>query len=98
MARAKKASTLSVVDDPKSIGTYTSEDSGKYKAMITFETRGDLQVVGWHPKTDFSVTSTGGHEFEECDLSEGDWADYDEKADESVSITNFQFKVEASKK
>lgn len=28
------------------------------------------------------------------DLSEGDWADYDEENDLSVSITNFEYLVE----
>ena len=40
------------------------------------------------------MESSSGAIFENVDLSENDWADYDEKNDESVSITNLEYKIE----
>ena len=50
-----------------------------------------IEITNWRPHaTRFIVRSTGGATFEEVDLSEGDWADYDADNDLSVSITNLE--------
>lgn len=72
----------------------TADDSGEWVPIVAFEARGmDVTrlVLG---KDDLVVHSTGDTIFDEVDLSEGDWADYDAEADVSVSITDAQTKVE----
>lgn len=39
----------------------------------------------------FVVESVSGHRFEDVDLSD-DWADFDEKAGDSVSIMNLEWR------
>ena len=44
---------------------------------------------------EFIVVSEGGKTFDEdVDLSEGDWADYDDENDTPVSISTFESKIE----
>ena len=69
-----------------------SED---WHTIATFECRG-LEPVEFHPGTSFvalasaSDTIFGGEDAEEpLDLSDGDWAGYDEAGDESVGIYEF---------
>lgn len=67
---------------------YTIEDSGKDVRMVEIDARG-LDVVEFIPVGKFSAkgaeTTT---KFEEVDLEDGEWYDYDEKANEEVSITD----------
>jgi Eukaryotic protein of unknown function (DUF866) len=62
----------------------TDEDSCQFVPIAALECRG-LEPVGFECMGSgvFVVTSTGGVRFEadQVDLSEGDWADYDEKND-----------------
>mmetsp|Transcript_19470 Transcript_19470/g.29558 ORF Transcript_19470/g.29558 Transcript_19470/m.29558 type:complete len:158 (-) Transcript_19470:96-569(-) len=75
---------------------YTAEDSGSYVPLLAFECRG-LEPYAFHPMgNEIKVTSEGGGVFEsDVDLSEGDWADYDEENDLSVSISEFETKFES---
>jgi hypothetical protein len=75
---------------------YVAEDSGNYVAILAFECRG-LEPYEFHPLGDeFVVESEGGTVFDsDIDLSEGDWADYDEENDLAVSISEFQAKFES---
>lgn len=40
------------------------------------------------------VESEGGVTFEDVDLSEGDWGEYDEENDAAVAISEFETKFE----
>lgn len=81
------------VDVPRDL---TSEDSGEFVPVLAMECRG-LEPYAFHPMGgEFRVVSQGGVAFEEgVDLSEGDWADYDEENDLSVSINEFEAKIVA---
>jgi len=75
----------------------TENDSGTFVPILALECRG-LEPYAFHPHTgEFSVTSLGGMEFspDTIDLSDGDWADYDEENDLSVSISDFEAKFVA---
>jgi hypothetical protein len=75
----------------------TENDSGSFVPVLALECRG-LEPYAFRPHGgEFSVMSLGGMEFspESIDLSEGDWADYDEENGISVSITDFQSKFVA---
>ena len=81
------------VDVPRDI---TSDDSGEYVPVLAMECRG-LEPYAFHPMgNEFKVISEGGAVFDDdVDLSEGDWADYDEENNCSVSINEFESKIVA---
>lgn len=108
---AKKRSTLIVLDEAATKTalkkkkykeeftylTYPSEQSGNFVPVLAFECRG-LEPYAFHclGGDEFRVESEGGAMFEsDVDLSDGDWAEYDEEHDASVSIDKFQTKIEA---
>jgi hypothetical protein len=73
---------------------FTENDSGSFIPVLALECRG-LEPYAFHAKGgEFSLVSLGGMEFSQdnVDLSEGDWADYDEENGISVSVSNFQAK------
>lgn len=72
----------------------TGDDSDSFVPVLAFECRG-LEPYAFHPMSDeFVVTSTGGVEFDDdVDLSDGDWAEYDDENDASVSISSFESKL-----
>lgn len=45
----------------------------------------------------FRVESTSGTAFEDVDLSEREWMDYDEKLGESIGIYDLEWKLQAVK-
>ena len=45
----------------------------------------------------FTVTSKSGAVFEDVDLSEKEWMDYDEKLGESIGIYDLEWKLAAVK-
>jgi hypothetical protein len=56
-----------------------------------------MEPYAFHPLgNEFVVESEGGVKFEsDIDLSEGDWADYDEENDAALSISDFEAKFES---
>jgi hypothetical protein len=90
-------SYIKIVAVKKVDGSYNSKDGGKFATIAGFECRG-LTITRYIPGEDFSATSSGGTVFEGVDLTEGDWAEYDDSNgnDLSVSITNFESKIESS--
>ncbi|CAL5229987.1 g13420 [Coccomyxa viridis] len=75
---------------------YTAEDEGKFIGIVGFECRG-LEVTDWHPQDGFTVKSSSGAVFEDVDLSEKEWMDYDEKLGESIGIYDLEWKLQAVK-
>lgn len=89
----KVQSYMKIVDLKGVTGHYTEESSGEWVAVLALECRG-VVPVRWQVSRDFIAESAGGHYFEDVDLSEGDWAEYDEENDLAVSVTNVECKVE----
>ena len=56
-----------------------------------------MEPYAFHPLgNEFKVVSEGGAEFEQdVDLSEGDWAEYDEENDAAVGVNEFESKIVA---
>lgn len=72
----------------------TAETSGEWVPFLAFEARG-LDVTAVTVGGDnFKAVATSGTSFVP-DLSDGDWAEYDEPHELPVSITNIEIKVEA---
>ena len=107
---SKKRSTLTVLDEAETKTalkkkklngkffylSYTSENSDTFVPILAFECRG-LEPYAFHFLGDeFTVESEGGIKFEtDIDLSDGDWADYDEDNDVAVSLSGFETKIES---
>ena len=72
---------------------YTEDQSGEFVNILAVECRG-LEPIAWYPSLDFQVESTGGTSFKDVDLSDRDWAEFDEEHDLSVSITDVDYKIE----
>ncbi len=76
--------------------SYQEADSGKFVPILAIECR-SIEPTAWHPNFDFVAESTGGGIFDKVDLSDRDWAEFDEENDLSVSITNVEYKFELTK-
>jgi hypothetical protein len=96
---SKHESYLNVQEVKNVTRPFTSEDHGKFVPIIGFECRG-LEPVDWRPEDGFIVKAPSGTVWEDVDLSEKEWADYDEKSGESVSIMEleWEFRVHKEKK
>lgn len=84
---------IKVVTVKKVDGSYCAEDSGNFKTILGLECRG-LELIKYCPGEDYIVESSEGGIFECVDLTDGDWTEYDEKNDLSVSIMNFEHRIE----
>lgn len=70
---------------------YTADDVGKFKSVVTFDCRGGIEPIEFSPRTGWIAKGMeNGQTFEDIDLAEDDWADYDEKNKQSVGITEFK--------
>ena len=72
---------------------YEVGDSGDFVPVLAMDCRG-VEPYAFHAMGDeFVAMSEGGATFDsDVDLSEADWADYDEENDISVSISDFEAK------
>ncbi|KAF9980748.1 hypothetical protein BGZ75_008025 [Mortierella antarctica] len=72
--------------------TYDIENNDKFATIVTIECRG-LELVGFEPREGWKAKGAeSGTVFEDIDLTEGDWADYDEKSELPVAISNIEAK------
>lgn len=70
--------------------TYTSEDSGKFKTIVVFDCRG-IEPEEFSPRDGWIVKSSeNGPIFEDIDLSEDDWVEYDQKNQNSIGVYEFK--------
>ena len=79
--------------------TCNNSNSGSFVNILGLECR-NLEISKWHPSIDFIAygkedSNGDATVFDEVDLSDLDdgWCDYDEKTNESVSITNLQYEI-----
>lgn len=72
------------------IDKYTNEDQGKFKSIVTFDCRG-VEPVEFSPGEGWIVKiEESGKVFNEVDLSEKEWVEYDDKINQSVGIYDFE--------
>ena len=64
--------------------------------VVAFECRG-CEPVGWHPQTSCRVRTTGGKVFEDVDLEEREWCEFDDENDLSVEILGLEYAFSKSK-
>lgn len=86
---------------PESLHNYNIQDSNKFKTVAVFDCRG-LEPVEFEPRNGWMAKgykpsneeeeeegSETGTVFNEIDLSDKEWADYDEKSNLSTVITEW---------
>lgn len=82
----------------ESVKPYLSDDDNNYKAIIKFELRG-LEIISWDIRSGWVVSSSCSRTvFSDVDLSEKEWYEYDEEANESLSITDIKYQFVKLKK
>lgn len=63
---------------------------GKFKSIVSFDCRG-IEPIEFSPRSGWIAKAiNSGQIFEDIDLSEDDWADYDEKNNQSIGISEFK--------
>lgn len=68
---------------------YTADDAGSYKTVVVFDCRG-VEPFDFSPRAGWLVQSSeNGQSFEDVDLSEDDWVEYDQKNNNSVGVYEF---------
>ncbi|KAI9582918.1 UPF0587 protein CG4646 [Glossina fuscipes] len=91
-----RENTIDVVE--KSNDVYTEKDAGKFKTIVVFDCRG-AEPIEFSPRTGWIVQSAdNGQAFEDVDLSEDDWVEYDQKNQTPVGIYEFGAKFIKLKK
>ena len=73
-----------------SISEYNAEDSEELRTIARFEGRG-WNIVSFYPRGGFRCVSVNSETvFDNLDLNEGDWNEYDEKGECVVGIFNLK--------
>ncbi len=96
-----RENSVDIIHD--SVREYGREDTGQFKQLVAFDCRGMEPVDfslrdGWTVKAfkpareedDEEEGKETGKVFEDIDLSQGEWADYDDVGEESVYISDIK--------
>jgi len=68
---------------------YSAESNGNFAPLVTIDCRG-LEFTGFDPRGTWKCLGAESRTvFNEVELGEGEWVDYDEKAALPVSVMNF---------
>ena len=74
------------------ISQYTSDDSNTFKTIVGFDCRG-LEPFDFSPRIGFIAEGLeSGTKFNEVNLEEKEWVDYDEKSNQSVGVYELEYK------
>jgi len=69
---------------------YSADANGQFAPFLTIDCRG-LEFVGFDPRGIWRCAGIeSGTKFDEVDLEEGEWVDYDEKAALPVGVSNVE--------
>lgn len=72
-------------------------EAGKYAPLMSFDCRGLEPFEYSFGGDQWKVETTAGTVFENVDLSVGDWAEYDEKGNMPVSVSNLKSRFDVVK-
>ncbi|XP_014473576.1 PREDICTED: UPF0587 protein C1orf123 homolog [Dinoponera quadriceps] len=90
-----RENSMAILED--TVKSFTSDDQGKFKAIVTFDCRG-IEPSDFSAREGWSAKATeGGKEFNDVDLSEGEWEDYCDKSMQPVGIYEIKHKFERIK-
>uniref|UniRef100_A0A0M3JBP1 UPF0587 protein (inferred by orthology to a C. elegans protein) n=1 Tax=Anisakis simplex TaxID=6269 RepID=A0A0M3JBP1_ANISI len=91
-----RVNSLDIVKD--SYKPYSIDDSEQYHPIVKFDCRG-VEPTAFDPRVGWKAVGTeSGTPFDDIDLSEKEWADYDEKASAATEITEVCARFVLSKK
>ena len=86
----QQQSYLKLIDVKNITGAKELSVSSEDVVLLAVEARG-MEPVEWQTKNDFTVISNGGSIFEDVDIEDGVWADYDADHDCPVSIQDLEY-------
>jgi len=73
------------------------EDSNKFKSIVMFDCRG-LSVIDFSPRNGFKCHGVESNTvFEDINLEEKEWVDYDDKQNQPVGIYEVQHQFVTNK-
>ncbi|KAJ2754827.1 hypothetical protein H4R27_004538 [Coemansia aciculifera] len=91
----KRESSLDIAEGPF---PYTAENSGSMATILIIDCRG-VDIKEFEPRSGWKVTGTESNTvFDEVDLAEMEWYEYDEEAAAPVSIKDIECEFVVSKK
>ena len=77
---------------------YVADKSDNFLVIVAFECRG-LEPTAWDIRSGWVISSScSSLVFDDVDLAEKEWYDYDENANETVSVTDIQHRFVKLKK
>ena len=86
---------------PESIASYNMSDNNRFKTLVVFDCRG-LEPVDFSPRDGWKARGwkegeeeegrESGTVFDEVDLTDREWADYDERSGESTLLSEIEVK------
>lgn len=74
-----------------------SDTSGEFGTVLVLDCRG-VAPDSFQFMDRWVATSAGGAEFDDVDLTDGEWADYDEENDAAVSIMDLESQFAVAEK
>lgn len=76
----------------ETISKYTVDDSNSFKNMVVFDCRG-VSIIDFSPRNGFTCQGLESSTvFEDINLEEKEWVDYDDKLNQPVGIYEVQHK------
>ena len=90
-----RVNSIDIVAD--SVTSYDAPDSNSWKTVVVVDCRG-VEPVEFSPRNGWAARGwkdgeESGTSFEDVDLSEGDWEDYDDKLQEAARISEFESRL-----
>ncbi|XP_050536496.1 CXXC motif containing zinc binding protein isoform X2 [Daktulosphaira vitifoliae] len=74
----------------ESVSMYTVDDSNTFKTIVTFDCRG-TSSIDFSPRNGFKCRGIESNtQFQDINLEEKEWVDYDEKEGQPVGIYDFE--------
>lgn len=76
----------------ETVSKYTVDDSNSFKNMVVFDCRG-ISITDFSPRNGFKCQGLESNTvFEDINLEEKEWVDYDDKLNQPVGIYEVQHK------
>mmetsp|Transcript_31322 Transcript_31322/g.88825 ORF Transcript_31322/g.88825 Transcript_31322/m.88825 type:complete len:162 (+) Transcript_31322:246-731(+) len=92
----RKVCTINIEHVKNYTRAYGEDDNNQFVPIVGFDCRG-AEPVDWHPQGGFRIESTGGAVFDNINLEEKEWCDYDDDAGLSVGVYELEWKFEVKK-
>lgn len=81
----------------ETITKYTIEDSNTFKSIVAFDCRG-LSIIDFSPRNGFKCRGVDSSTvFEDVNLEEREWVDYDDRQNQPVGIYEVEHKFITTK-